>query len=357
MLFRSVIRPDILITDKGMAITELDSVPGGIGLTAWLYEAYEETALPGERFVGSAAAMRRGFAGIFGDAERVHVVVSEESATYRPEMNWLGARLRGERDGIEVRAPDFTGWADGDAVYRFFELFDLANVPAAEPLFTAARERRVQLTPPPRPLFEEKLWSALFWNRHLREHWRQELGDGFLQRLQRVMPYSWAMDPAPLPPHAGIPRLDLSDWSQLKQLSQRERDLILKVSGFSEHAWGARGVFLGSDLSAADWSAAVDRALASWPVSPWVLQRYEHPALVHTAWAEAGSGAVQPMAGRVRLCPYYFVIGEGDAARPHLGGVLATVCPPDKKIIHGMQDAVLAPCVVGPEPARAANAP
>ena len=50
------------------------------------------------------------------------------------------------------------------------------------------------------------------------------------------------------------------------------------------------------------------------------------------------------MKGRARLCPYYFVSGEGDAARPQLGGVLATICPPDKKIIHGMTDAILAPC-------------
>ena len=50
------------------------------------------------------------------------------------------------------------------------------------------------------------------------------------------------------------------------------------------------------------------------------------------------------MKGRVRLCPYYFVSGEGDAARPQLGGVLATIDPADKKIIHGMTDAILAPC-------------
>jgi hypothetical protein len=31
-----VIRPDILLTESGFSITELDSVPGGIGLTAWL---------------------------------------------------------------------------------------------------------------------------------------------------------------------------------------------------------------------------------------------------------------------------------------------------------------------------------
>ncbi|HOY57343.1 MAG TPA: hypothetical protein PK640_04290 [Verrucomicrobiota bacterium] len=35
-----VIRPDLLLTDDGYVITELDSVPGGIGLTAWLNRTY-----------------------------------------------------------------------------------------------------------------------------------------------------------------------------------------------------------------------------------------------------------------------------------------------------------------------------
>ena len=47
------------------------------------------------------------------------------------------------------------------------------------------------------------------------------------------------------------------------------------------------------------------------------------------------------MTGRARLCPYYFVHGEQEVK---LGGVLATICPANKKIIHGMKDAILAPC-------------
>src|SRR5687767_13560804 len=37
-----VIRPDVLLTDDGLSIIELDSVPGGIGLTAWLNWTYSE---------------------------------------------------------------------------------------------------------------------------------------------------------------------------------------------------------------------------------------------------------------------------------------------------------------------------
>jgi hypothetical protein len=343
-----VIRPDILLTDSGFSITELDSVPGGIGLTAWLNQTYYEIGRdgvsPSQKILGGAEGMLSGFQSIFGEVKHVHIIVSEEAATYRPEMEWLASRVQGSK--FRVQSSKFEDFTDGDAVYRFFELFDLANVPNSKKIFELAREKRIHLTPPPKPVFEEKMLFALLWNRNLRDFWRQELGEAFFNRLKRAIPYTWLVDPTPLPPHAAIPELNLTDWQQLKTLSQRERDLILKVSGFSEHAWGARGVYLGSDLSQEDWAVAVDRAMAGFSTSPFVLQRYEKPKTVQTPWFDFGQNTVVPMKGRVRLCPYYFVAGEGDAARPQLGGVLATIVPADKKIVHGMSDAVLAPCAV-----------
>ena len=344
-----VIRPDILLTDEGFSITELDSVPGGIGLTAWLGRAYagvrsQESEV---RIFGGADGMIDGFASIFGDAAQVHIVVSEESATYRPEMEWLAGQLNeGKHSTFNVQHSTFNDFAPGDAVYRFFELFDLANVPNSARIFELAAAGQLRVTPPPKPCLEEKLLFALFWNRNLADFWHQQLGAGFFQRLKQHVPYTWVVDPAPLPPQGAIPELNLTDWQQLKTLSQRERNLILKISGHSERAWGARGVYLGNDLSHADWAAAVDEALRDFPKSPFVLQRYHKPRTVEVDWFNFATNEVARMNGRVRLCPYYFVTGEGDAARANLGGVLATIVPADKKIVHGMTDAVLAPCSI-----------
>ena len=341
-----VIRPDILLTENGFAITELDSVPGGIGLTGWLNQTYSKSEVRNSKsqVLGGADGMIRGFESIFGDAKQVHIVVSEEAKTYRPEMEWLADQIGNSK--LKTQNSKFQSVADGDAVYRFFELFDLPNVENAKTIFDLAVEKKIRVTPPPKPMFEEKMLFALLWNRNLQSFWRQELGEGFLTRLKKIIPYTWLVDPAPMPPHAAIPELNLTDWSQLKAMSQRERDLILKVSGFSENAWGARGVYLGSDLSGADWSAAVDAALANFETSPSVLQRFHKPSLVDTSWFDFAKNEVVPMKGRARLCPYYFVTGEGDNLRSSLGGVLATIVPADKKIVHGMSDAVLAPCSV-----------
>ena len=58
-----------------------------------------------------------------------------------------------------------------------------------------------------------------------------------------------------------IPGLEIHSWRELIDFSQKERELILKISGFSEIGWGSRSVILGSDVAHGEWKAAVQRAL------------------------------------------------------------------------------------------------
>ena len=232
-------------------------------------------------------------------------------------------------------------------MYRFFEHFDLRNVPAANWLMDHARDGSVKITPPFKPYLEEKMWFALFWLRPLREFWRRELGERHWLKLQEVIPYTWIMDPAPLPHHAVVAGLEINAWQELKHFSQKQRELILKISGFSELAWGSRGVDLAQDLPQGEWQRAVDRALERFEHNPMLLQRFHKGRLIEQPYLDPKTGQVVTMRGRVRLCPYYF-LADGKAK---LRGVLATVCPADKKLLHGMKDAVIVPARVGEEDA------
>ncbi|MEI8233294.1 MAG: hypothetical protein WCH57_01260 [Verrucomicrobiota bacterium] len=335
----AVIRPDLILTEDGFTISELDSVPGGIGLTAWLNATY---AALGHDILGGAAGMMEGFRSITpGGAD---IVVSEESATYRPEMQWLAARLNARFAPEHWRVVDgglpSPGFAWQQNVYRFFELFDLPNIPATPGLIAAAGSG-VRVTPPFKPFLEEKLWFALFWLRPLREFWRRELSERHFLQLQKAIPYTWLADPAPLPPNAVLPGLEVHDWAEVGAFSQKERALILKISGFSELAWGGRGVHVAADLPQGEWKALLESALASYATRPYILQRFHKGRLVEQPYADS-LGALHVMQGRVRLCPYYFS-AEGKA---RLGGALATVCPADKKLLHGMRDAILVPTSV-----------
>ena len=74
------------------------------------------------------------------------------------------------------------------------------------------------------------------------------------------------------------------------------------------------------------------------------MQRFHKARLVEQPYWNNDTGERQVMKGRVRLCPYYFV--EQD--RVTLRGALATIVPADKKLLHGMRDAILAPTRVAP---------
>ena len=102
---------------------------------------------------------------------------------------------------------------------------------------------------------------------------------------------------------------------------------------------------MGIDLPQAEWAEAVDQALDEFDQSPFILQQFHKPRRVEQEWFDFEADESRIMNGRVRLCPYYFV-GHVEKPEVKLGGVMATVCPADKKIIHGMSSAILAPCSV-----------
>ncbi len=168
-----VIRPDLILTEKGYIIAEIDSVPGGIGLTGWLNQTYSSFD---NDIIGGATGMLDGFRAVVPNG--ADIVISQESATYRPEMEWLAARLNEQAavavagDGLSAVAlakvddsgsvrdhnragindPGYS-WRvvpaenyepqDGNAVYRFFELFDLPNIPEIENALRANAEGRI----------------------------------------------------------------------------------------------------------------------------------------------------------------------------------------------------------------------
>jgi len=155
--FPPVLRPDLLLTAHGFVMTELDSVPGGIGLTAFLNRLYSggivgEGDLMIKNFYAALAALRPAVRNPL-----IALVVSDEAATYRPEMSWLAHQLQLEGKRVFCLRPGdlfplggaLFFDADGnpekiDVLYRFFELFDLPPVPGGE-----ARFRPVP--PPPAP--------------------------------------------------------------------------------------------------------------------------------------------------------------------------------------------------------------
>ena len=247
-----VIRPDLIPTESGMALTELDSVPGGIGLTGSLSRMYAQQGLSvwptPDGLIKNFSRMLKG--AITEQPSSLAIVVSDEADAYRAEMQWVASQL--SQDGWDaycVHPRDlrfteerlFVSQKGKDRpislIYRFFELFDLKNIPKGELILYSAKKGRVVVTPPYKPWMEEKLALALIHHPMLEPFWENALSSETIANLQEIIPPTWVLDPRPLPPTAVIPGLRyqghaVSNWDWLGETTQKERQFVLKVSDF-----------------------------------------------------------------------------------------------------------------------------
>jgi hypothetical protein len=358
----AVMRPDLLLTERGFCLVEMDAVPGGIGFTAQVSQQYADL---GYQLIGGARGLVDGLYAAIAttlqmDRPVVAILVSDESESYREELEWLAHSLTAagrpafclhprdvhfDDDGLFLRRGDEAHRID--AVYRFFELFDLKNIPKAEPIVYFAKKNAVRITPPLKAYLEEKLWLGLFWHPLLEAFWSSELGSDRRALLADVVPRTWIVDPRPLPPHAVIPDLQadghaVGSWEALKTLTKRQREFVIKPSGFCDLAYESRGVSVGHDMPEDQWAVRLQEAQDSFPSVPYILQEFHKARRTAVRYYDFDTDQVVTMDGRTLLRPYYYLHGE----TVRLAGVQAVVCPPDKKLLHGMVDAVLAPGAV-----------
>ena len=90
--------------------------------------------------------MFSGFSSIF-KKDAADILVSEEAGNYRPEMEWFSERLEGDFQVADAETYKPTS----RDVYRFFELFDLPNVPGGAAAGEAAAAGAIDVTSPFKP--------------------------------------------------------------------------------------------------------------------------------------------------------------------------------------------------------------
>lgn len=157
----AIIRPDVLLLPDGYSICELDAAPVGLAwLRGWpivignsdiILLAISQSKPP----LGAMKANPTPGDGV------ISIVVSDESAFYRDEMEWLAVKLQASGHSVHVAHPRDLHYTDKmvsmlvdgqqvtiDVLYRFLELHDLPNVSKSDLLLYLAKGKRVRLTAP-----------------------------------------------------------------------------------------------------------------------------------------------------------------------------------------------------------------
>jgi hypothetical protein len=142
------------------------------------------------------------------------------------------------------------------------------------------------------PWMTDPTWSALLQLPALRTAWAADLRASHQEHLLRLLPASWLMDSAPLPPGSVIPGLEISAWAELTTLHGQGRVFKLQSSTWAQTLTDAKPT--------SQWQETLHRAttapavlIEQIPPTEWLLARYEQTAeKIHltTAWlTENGS--------------------------------------------------------------------
>mgnify|MGYP003337784918 CR=1 FL=1 len=95
----------------------------------------------------------------------------------------------------------------------------------------------------------------------------------------------------------------LGDARLASTMADRLLDEGIYVIGFSFPVVPKGQARIRVQISAGHSPAQIDQAIAAFPTSPHVLQRFHKTRLVECPWVDLDRQIVVPMAGRARLCP------------------------------------------------------
>ncbi len=334
-------RPDVIRTgDGGLKVAEIETMIGGLGMSAVLRSCYGAGGLSGipEAYAAMMWGMYADHRGASRQARPGRLAVGVVNPATKSSYDWefvvlgdyvapLGLDLiLGRPEEVVIRAGGevWLGRHRLDVMHRFFRLSEIRHTKSV--LDTLGRISQKQYVPMVQPwleILEEKALMALFCNPNLRSAWRNALGSDLFGRLAQVIPATWIVG---------------SDSQMAADLYSgsidRRRFWLKKSSG----TWGGKGAFFGGGLTATKWQKVLATAWGDFLNGQlWVVQEHWEPARETIPVYDRVSGRVTELSSGGRFNPFTFWSPDG----PRLADVRVTAR--DNHKIHGASDATFAP--------------
>ncbi|OGD86200.1 hypothetical protein A2164_01980 [Candidatus Curtissbacteria bacterium RBG_13_35_7] len=310
------VRPDLLITEQGVSICEIEVSPFGLALAELLNQAYIEEGF--NTMVPSGVMC--GFLQENTPDEGV-IVYTPNTASYVGQMQFIANELlAGQGRHWEARHIDEIAGMDCRCIYRGFYLYECRDDLFINNLLAnlSCEDCTVQVLPSLTPHMEEKALLALIWDTRWESYFRHKLGEETYRHLREVIPPTLIIGQeqffAPGLPE-GVKTLD-----ELATLPRSKRNFVLKQSGFGHGSSWAEGVHFLQEKSAAKSRSIVAHAQSD-NLSLYIIQQFRPSntrQIVYTT-----KDGLKEMQGRLRITPYFSMVPD---SRGQLLAIKATAC-------------------------------
>lgn len=314
------VRPDLLITDEGLSICEIETSPFGLALADLLNSAYRSVNF---QTLVSPEVLKDFL--VKNTADRGRVVYSQNTSAYEGQLSYIAEKLlSGDGRKWEASPVDQVTGSQSGYFYRGFYLYE-----STDNLFInnfAANTPGDRITPSLTPYMEEKALMALLWDKRWVQHFVSTLGQEAVDRLRVHIPPTWIVGREDFfddPLGRGF-----SSSTELAAIPKPKRKFVFKKSGFGHGSSWAEGVKFLHEESGVQ-SERILKAAQSDTTSLYVIQEFREGSEREMEF-EDKSGNFKPMRARIRLTPYFSMVPD---SRGQLLAVKATGCE-DTNYIH-----------------------
>ncbi len=290
------LRPDLILTEEGFCVCEIETSPFGLGLAEVLNRTYgnegfntvvDQNQL--KNYIDSKVA------------QKGTIAYSEKVEAFSGQLDFLAEQLF-SGSGKSWKAEKIN--SDTIAEKQIYRAFYLSEGFTDKNVANLLRESHEYL-PTATPQFEEKALLSFIWDKRYKEFLNEKLGKAEFELLRKIIPKTWVLGEEKYI-DGGLPSGKI-DSMGLAELGKRNRKFVLKQSGFSTaSSWGEGVMFLhkmsGNKASEMIKLASEDKEHL------YIIQEFNQGRNVPMEFIEADRIS-KSIDAKIRITPYYAYMG------------------------------------------------
>lgn len=315
------LRPDLILTEDGFSICEIETSPFGLALAEVLNRTYGNEGFDPlvnqndlSNYIQSCIA------------ETGTIAYSDKVKSFGGQLDFLAEQVfSGTNTNWNSRNITGKEVEKAKEIYRAFYLSEAVKNPEVASFLLESHN----FIPSRTPQFEEKALMAFIWDKRYTDYFRKALGQSSFDVLRKAIPKTWILGEEDYV-DGGLPG-GASTSIQVASLGKKQRRIVLKKSGFDDgSSWGESVVFLHKK-GAGYATECVQKGLED-SNHLYVMQEFRTGKDVDMQYFdENNNGQLVTMTSRIRLTPYFSYIGK---SKGKLIAVKVTGCDRSAELIH-----------------------
>ena len=291
------LRPDLMLTNNGFSICEIETSPFGLALAEILNRAY------GNKNFNTIVDENKLKSYISSEVSQDGIIAySDKTKAFGGQMQYLADQIFS--DGKKKWISKIVDGEDiaSKEIYRAFYLSEYLNDKNIARILQIDNMHTPTLT----PQVEEKAVLSFIWDKRFVEFFRGRVGQADFEHLRTIIPPTWIL--------GGEGNFDLgmpngaSNSLDIADLEKSKRKYVLKQSGFSSGSSWAEGVSFLHKLSKKSVREKLEAAIKD-DTHLYVLQEFREGKHQMMEYVEAND-EISKIKAKIRITPYYSFSGK-----------------------------------------------